>query len=78
MPGVGRVFLSREGGMVEGFIKLLVGFGEIALRRQNHPPETESPSGDGITLRVGWRRLVIGDFARIGRVELSVEGGMVG
>ena len=51
MPEVGRVFLSREGGMVEGFNKTAGGLW------RNRPPETESPSGDGITLRVGWGRL---------------------
>lgn len=60
---LGRVEWLRD------LIKLVVGFGEITLRRQNHPPVTESPSGYGMTLRVGWRRLVIGDFARIGRVK---------
>ena len=48
VPEAGRVFLSREGGMVEGFNKTT---GEPW---RNHPPVTESPSGYGMTLRVGW------------------------
>ena len=74
--------MSVEGGMVEGFNKTAGGVW------RNRPPVTESPSGDGMTLRVGWGRLVIGDFARIGRVItartvairrvfLPVEGAMV-
>ena len=81
----GRFCLGRV-EWLRDLIKLLVGFGEITLRRRSHPPETESPSGDGMTLRVGWKRLVIGDLARIGRaitartaaigrVILPVEGG---
>ena len=39
---------------------------------------TLSPSGDGIALQVWWGRLGFGGFARIGRVFLYWEGGMVG
>ena len=38
---------------------------------------TLSLSGDRIVLRVWWGRLDFAGFGGIGRVELSVEGGMV-
>ena len=49
----------------------------ITLWQQNDPPGVKSPSNNRITLRVRWGGLDFGGFARIGRVELSVEGGMV-
>ena len=69
--------LSREGGVSVCFCWLCFLPDVITLWQQNDPPGVKSPSNNRITLRVRWGGLDFGGFARIGRVELSVEGGMV-
>ena len=49
----------------------------VTLLVQNRPPATESPSNNRNTLPIDRESLIFVGFARIGRVELSVEGGMV-
>ena len=69
---VWRAELFREGGLVGWLIKTAGGV------VRNHPPETEWSSWCKIAFRVWWGGLDFGGLARIGRVVLSVEGGIVG
>ena len=49
----------------------------MTLLVRNCPPATESPSNNRNALPIDRESLIFVGFARIGRVELSVEGGMV-
>ena len=66
-----RVLMTREGGSVLGgcYCHAFFLVASVCL--------TLPPSRYITTLPVWWVRLVFGGFARIGRVFLSMEGGMV-
>ena len=53
------------------------GLSKSALPQQNYLPGIESPSRYRIALRIDRESLFFVGFARIGRVFLSMEGGMV-